>query len=186
MHTLHFKDVSKFQVMSNQNPCCKSISLSNVNLHGLLCLQLIARHTTYAFRHPHSQNITGRNVISHKTKEKCCITAAGMEAAGVDGADGVLVSATTGIVAGPSGGITDAWAVETEAQKLGPGDGMTASGIGLEQRVAAVPTASATGTATSCVRPIRRNCTRQVAHVVRYLSATDRHNARRRVQGGVC
>ena len=51
-------------------------------------------------------------------------------------------------------------------------------GIGLGQRVAAVPTASATGTKTSNVGPNRSNCTRQVAHVVRYLSATDRHNAR--------
>ena len=68
--------------------------------------------------------------------------------------------------------------MEAEAPRLGSGDGLTDSGTGLGQRVAAVPTASAGDTATSCVRPIRRNCTRQVAHVVRYLSATDRHKAR--------
>ena len=76
--------------------------------------------------------------------------------------------------------------MENKAPKLGSGDGMTESGTGLGQRVAAVPTASATSTKTSNVGPDRRNCTRQVAHVVRYLSATDRHNARRRVQDGVC
>ena len=68
--------------------------------------------------------------------------------------------------------------METEAPKLGSIDGMTTVGIGLEQRVVAVPTASATGTATSNVGPDRSNCTRQVAHVVRYLSATDHHNAK--------
>ena len=68
--------------------------------------------------------------------------------------------------------------METEAPKLGSIDGMTTVGIGLEQRVVAVPTASATGTATSNVGPDRRNCTRQAALVVRYLSATDRHKAR--------
>ena len=68
--------------------------------------------------------------------------------------------------------------METEAPKLGPGDGMTNSGTGLGQRVTAVPTASATGTKTPNVGPDRRNCTRQVAHVVRYLSATGRQNAR--------
>ena len=68
--------------------------------------------------------------------------------------------------------------MENKASKLGCGDGMTASGTGLGQRVAAVPSASAGGSERSNVGPDRRNCTRQVAHVVRYLSATDRHNAR--------
>ena len=66
----------------------------------------------------------------------------------------------------------------TAAPRLGSGDGMTESGTGLEQRVAAVPSASATGTNTSNVGPDRRNCARQVAHVVCYMSVTDRHNAR--------
>ena len=57
--------------------------------------------------------------------------------------------------------------METEAPKLGSIDGMTTVGIGLEQRVAAMPSVGATGTATSNVGPDRRNCTRQVAHVVR-------------------
>ena len=82
------------------------------------------------------------------------------------------------MVAGPFGEGTDARPVETEAPRLGSGDGMTESGTGVGQRVAAVPTASAGGTKKSNVGPDRRNCTRQVAHVVRYLSATDRHNAR--------
>jgi len=70
--------------------------------------------------------------------------------------------------------------VETEAPRLGAIDGITAIGVGTgqEQRVSAVPSASASGTKTSNVGPNRRNCTRQVAHVVRDLSATDRHNAR--------
>ena len=68
--------------------------------------------------------------------------------------------------------------METEASKVGSGDGMTAVGTGLGQRVPAVPTASASGTDMSSVGPDRRNCTRQVEHVVRDLSATDRHNAR--------
>ena len=103
-----------------------------------------------------------------------------MEPVGKDGASGVLVSATTGMAAGPVGRVTDARAMENKAPRLGSIDGMTASGVGtgLGQRVAAVPSASATGTATSNVGPNRRNCTRQLAHVVRYLSATDRHNAR--------
>ena len=74
----------------------------------LLCLQLVAGLTTYASRDPHRQNITGRNVLENKTTEKCRITATRMETAGVDGASGVLVSATGGMVAGPDGGITDA------------------------------------------------------------------------------
>ena len=69
--------------------------------------------------------------------------------------------------------------MENKAPKLGSGDGMTESGTGLGQRVAAVPSAGATGTNTSNVGQGRRNCTRQVAHVVRYLSATDRHGSPR-------
>ena len=79
---------------------------------------------------------------------------------------------------GPTLNRTDARVMDTAAPRLGSGDGMTNSGTGLGQRVAAVATASAGGTAKSNVGPNRRNCTRQVAHVVRYLSATDRHNAR--------
>ena len=101
-----------------------------------------------------------------------------MAAVGKDGASGVLVSATTGMAAGPVGRITDARAMENKALRLGSIDGMTNVGTGLGQRVAAVPSASASGTKTSNVGPNRRNCTRQVAHVVRYLSAMDRHNAR--------
>ena len=81
-------------------------------------------------------------------------------------------------MARPGETFPDARAVETEAPKLGSGDGMTAFGTGLGQRVPAVPSASAGCSATSNVGPNRRNCTRQVAHVVRYLSATDRPNAR--------
>ena len=56
--------------------------------------------------------------------------------------------------------------METEVPRLGSGDGMTAVGTGLGQRVAAVPTANATGTNTSNVGPESRNRFRQVAHVV--------------------
>ena len=96
----------------------------------------------------------------------------------MDGANGILVFATSGIGAGPGGHGTDAGAMETEAPKLGSGDGMTNVGDGLGQRVAAVPTASASGTDTPNVGSICRNCTCQVAYVVRYMSSTDRHNAR--------
>ena len=67
--------------------------------------------------------------------------------------------------------------METEAPRLGSG-GLITVGTGLGQRVTAVPSASATGSDMSNVGPDKRNCTRQVAHVVRYLSAADRHNAR--------
>ena len=94
-------------------------------------------------------------------------------------ANGLLVPATTGIGAPSIGQGLDARAVGTEAPKLGSGEGMTAVGTGLGQRVAAVPPAGATTCAnTSHAGPECRNCTRQVAHVVRYLSATYRHNAR--------
>ena len=46
----------------------------------------------------------------------------------------------------------------TSAPKLGSGDGMTAFGTGVGQRVAVVPTVGATGTDTSNVGPDRRNC----------------------------
>ena len=68
--------------------------------------------------------------------------------------------------------------METEASKVGSIDGITADGAVLGQRFAAGLNASASGTATSNVGSDRRNCTRQVAHVVLYLSATDYHNAK--------
>ena len=53
--------------------------------------------------------------------------------------------------------------METEAPKLGSGEGMTAVGIGLGQRAAAVPTAGATGSKTSIATQSGRDSTRQVA-----------------------
>ena len=108
----------------------------------------------------------------------CWFTTTGFESTGKIGANGVLVSATTGKRAGPSLNRTDARAMETEAPKLGCLDGVINVGTGLGHRVAAVTTANASGTETLNVGPNRRNCTRQVAYVVRYMSATDRHNAR--------
>jgi len=44
----------------------------------------------------------------HKRSKKFCITAYGIEPVGKVGASGVLVSATTGMAAGPVGRTTDA------------------------------------------------------------------------------
>ena len=53
--------------------------------------------------------------------------------------------------------------MEEGAPKLGSGEWMTAVGTGLGQRVAAVPTASATGSKTSIATQGGRDTTRQVA-----------------------
>ena len=50
---------------------------------------------------------------------------------------------------------------------------------------ARVPIASADTDVSGC-GPDDRVCTRQVAHAVRYLSVKGRHNARPRMQSGVC
>ncbi|KAK2154957.1 hypothetical protein NP493_2123g00002 [Ridgeia piscesae] len=70
-----------------------------------------------------------------------------------------------------------------EASKFG--DGAVVIGSMVIWIPTRVPIASA-DTDVYGSGPDDRDCTRQVAHAVRYLSVKGRHNARQRIQSGVC
>ena len=97
---------------------------------------------------------------------------------------GVLrVTAGTSVAAGSDGIGGDAGPMVAEASKFG--DGAVVIGSMVIWIPARVPIASADTDVSGC-GPDDRVCTRQVAHAVRYLSVKGRHNARPRMQRGVC
>ena len=77
----------------------------------------------------------------------------------------------------------DARSMETEASQFGAGS------MAIGRKVLWTPTGALTAGAEMDVSdsgPNGRDCIRQVAQVVRYLSVKGRHNARQRMQSGVC
>ena len=97
--------------------------------------------------------------------------------------DVLCVTASTTIAAGSDGIGMDARPMETEASQFGAGS------MAIGRKVLWTPTGVPTAGAemdVSGAGPDDRDCTRKVAHVVRYLSVKGRHNARQRMQSGVC
>ena len=93
------------------------------------------------------------------------------------------MTAGTTIAAGSNGIGGDARPTGTEASKFG--DGSEVIGSMVLWIPTGVPIASADSERSGSGRK-NRGCTRQVSHVVCYLSVKGRHNARQRMQGGVC
>ena len=93
------------------------------------------------------------------------------------------MTAGTSVAAGSDGIGGDAGPMVAEASKFG--DGAVVIGSMVIWIPARVPIASA-DTDVYGSGPDDRDCTRQVAHAVRYLSVKGRHNARHRMQSGVC
>jgi len=94
------------------------------------------------------------------------------------------VRATTTTPARRTGPTTDVRATGKPAPK--PGSRLVGFGDGLGQMVKPVAVANACmADMLNARQTTDRDCTRQVAHVVRHLSVKGRHNTRRRVQGGV-
>ena len=103
---------------------------------------------------------------------------------------GNIIAGVIGVTAGTSIAAAGSDGTGGDARPMGgkaskSGDGPEVIGSMVIWRPTRVPIASA-DMDVSGSGPDIRDCTRQVAHVVRYLSVKGSHNARQRMQSGVC